>query len=45
MGTLLENLDAAKELDLPICQDTGMAVIFAMWVRTCILSAVILKMP
>lgn len=28
MDTLLENLDAAKELDLPICQDTGMAVIF-----------------
>ena len=28
MGTLLENLDAAKELNLPICQDTGMAVIF-----------------
>ena len=24
MGTLLENLDAAKELNLPICQDTGM---------------------
>lgn len=45
MGTLLENLDAAKELNLPICQDTGMAVIFAMWVRKCILSAVILKMP
>ncbi len=28
MGTLLENLDTAKELNLPICQDTGMAVIF-----------------
>lgn len=28
MGTLLENLDAAKELNLPICQDTGMAVVF-----------------
>ena len=45
MGTLLENLDAAKELDLPICQDTGMAVIFCDVVRMCILSAVILKMP
>lgn len=28
MGTLLENLDAAKELNVPICQDTGMAVLF-----------------
>ncbi len=28
MGDLLENLDCAKELDIPICQDTGMAVIF-----------------
>jgi len=25
----LENLDAAKELDIPVCQDTGMAVVFA----------------
>ncbi len=25
---LLANLDAAKELDIPICQDTGMAVVF-----------------
>lgn len=29
MQDLLDNLDAAKELDIPICQDTGMAVIFA----------------
>ncbi|MCQ2463667.1 MAG: fumarate hydratase, partial [Clostridia bacterium] len=29
MCDLCENLKAAKELDLPICQDTGMAVIFA----------------
>ena len=29
MQDLLNNLDAAKELDVPICQDTGMAVIFA----------------
>ncbi len=29
MGDLLRNLDAAKELNIPICQDTGMAVIFA----------------
>ena len=28
MGELVNNLDAAKELDIPICQDTGMAVIF-----------------
>lgn len=28
MHALLENLDAAKELDIPICQDTGMAVLF-----------------
>lgn len=26
---ILQNLDDAKELDLPICQDTGMMVIFA----------------
>ena len=29
MQDLLDNLDAAKELDIPVCQDTGMAVIFA----------------
>ncbi len=29
MGDLLENLKCAKELDVPICQDTGMAVVFA----------------
>lgn len=29
MCDLCENLKAAKELDVPICQDTGMAVIFA----------------
>lgn len=29
MKTLQENMKAAKELDIPICQDTGMAVIFA----------------
>ena len=29
MGDLLENLEAAKQLDIPICQDTGMAVVFA----------------
>jgi fumarate hydratase subunit alpha len=28
LGDLIRNLDAAKELDIPICQDTGMAVIF-----------------
>lgn len=28
MGDIEENLYAAKELDIPICQDTGMAVIF-----------------
>lgn len=28
MGELLRNLDAARELDIPVCQDTGMAVIF-----------------
>ncbi len=28
MGSLLENLEAAKDLDIPICQDTGMAVLF-----------------
>ncbi len=27
--TLCENLNAARENDLPICQDTGMAVLFA----------------
>lgn len=29
MKSLCENLDAARELDIPICQDTGMAVVFA----------------
>lgn len=29
MKSLSDNLDAARELDIPICQDTGMAVIFA----------------
>lgn len=28
LGDLEENINAAKELDIPICQDTGMAVIF-----------------
>ena len=28
MAELVNNLDAAKELDIPVCQDTGMAVIF-----------------
>lgn len=28
LGDLMENLSAAKELDVPICQDTGMAVVF-----------------
>ena len=29
MDCLCDNLKCAKELDIPICQDTGMAVIFA----------------
>ena len=29
MKTICDNLTCAKELDIPICQDTGMAVIFA----------------
>ncbi len=29
LGDLQSNIDAAKELDIPVCQDTGMAVIFA----------------
>lgn len=29
LGTLRENLQAAKETGLPICQDTGMACVFA----------------
>ena len=29
MSDLLQNLDCAKELNIPICQDTGMAVVFA----------------
>ncbi len=28
-GDMLKNLDAAEQLNLPICQDTGMAVVFA----------------
>ncbi len=29
MNGLIENLRAARDLDIPVCQDTGMAVIFA----------------
>lgn len=29
LGDLCENLDAARKMGVPICQDTGMAVIFA----------------
>ena len=29
LGDLEKNLEAAKKLDVPICQDTGMAVVFA----------------
>lgn len=29
LAALTDNLDAAKELRVPICQDTGMAVVFA----------------
>lgn len=29
LGDLEQNLDAARELDIPVCQDTGMAVVFA----------------
>ncbi len=29
LSDLEKNIDAAKELDIPVCQDTGMAVIFA----------------
>ncbi len=29
LDTLIENLNAAKKFDIPICQDTGMAVVFA----------------
>ncbi len=29
LGDLQANIEAAKELDIPVCQDTGMAVIFA----------------
>ena len=29
LGDLQANIDAARELDIPVCQDTGMAVIFA----------------
>ncbi len=29
LGDLCENLDAARQMGLPICQDTGMAVVFA----------------
>ena len=28
LGDIVRNIDAAKELNVPICQDTGMAVIF-----------------
>ncbi len=29
LARLCENIDTARELDIPICQDTGMAVLFA----------------
>lgn len=29
MDCLCDNMDAARELNIPICQDTGMAVVFA----------------
>lgn len=29
MQSLEDNINAAKELDIPVCQDTGMAVVFA----------------
>lgn len=29
MRTLTDNIEAARELDIPVCQDTGMAVVFA----------------
>ncbi len=29
LKSMEDNLEAAKELDIPICQDTGMAVVFA----------------
>ena len=28
MGDIYSNIDAAKKLDIPVCQDTGMAVVF-----------------
>lgn len=28
MSDILKNLDCAKEMDIPICQDTGMAIVF-----------------
>jgi len=29
LNTIVKNLDAACEIGVPICQDTGMAVVFA----------------
>ena len=29
LSDLKSNMDAARELDIPVCQDTGMAVVFA----------------
>ena len=31
MGKLIDNLGAARDMDIPICQDTGMAVVF-VWI-------------
>jgi len=28
LSDIIQNIDAAKEMDIPICQDTGMAVVF-----------------
>ena len=29
LSDLCENMNAARELNIPVCQDTGMAVVFA----------------
>lgn len=39
LNQLSENLEIAKKDEIPICQDTGMAVVFWKWDRRFILKA------
>lgn len=45
LGDLERNLNAARELDIPICQDTGMAVCFIEVGQDVILTGSLMRMP